>query len=165
MICFLFLNLKLLGYTNYKLYDNTIALQLGDLMKENRYKEWDFSENSDNNAVFEDLFENIQTYGFDYMEKMKDFDNLLNAYEIRVPGLLNIKRDYRLPILYFIKGEIQKGLKFIDEVIERQNQPFDVSSIKKTVEATKLIYVSGYGKVSDEYLRFKENYLELIKNI
>lgn len=100
-------------------YDFTIIRQIGYLMPERHYKDWDFVEGDDNTGVFEDLLRQIKTYGFDYVESMKDFNNLFKAFEMGT-SILNVSRDRRLPILYYLKGEKEKGLKFIEEALERQ---------------------------------------------
>jgi len=144
-------------------FKHTISLQIGYLMPENSYKEWDFIENVDNSSVYENLLHCIQTYGFAYQEKMKGFDNLFEAIEKRVPGVLNQARDRYLPILYYLKGEKQKGLQFIGEAIERQKKPFDETSMPKFSGAKEVITIvgSGYGKVDPEYLKFVDKYKEL----
>ncbi|MFT3740237.1 MAG: hypothetical protein QM786_15940 [Breznakibacter sp.] len=138
----------------------TISLQIGDLMPGNSFKEWDFAENADNSYLYEDMLKNIQTYGFAYQEKMKDFDNLLEAFEKRVPGILNQARDRYLPILYYLKGDKQRGLKAIEEAIEKQKKPLAESNIPKFSGAKEEITIigSGIGKVDPEYLKFAENY-------
>jgi len=145
------------------LLQSTIGSQIGYLMPENSFKEWNFAENADNSSVYEDILKNIQIYGFAYYDKMKDFDNLFEAIEKRVPGLLNQARDRYLPILYYLKGDKQKGLKVIDEAIERQNKPIDESKALKFTGAEELLSIvgSGFGKVSPEYLKFAEKYKAL----
>jgi hypothetical protein len=108
---------KLCGIDN-PVFDFTILKQIGYVMPEDSYKEWDFVEGSDNSGIFKDLFRHIKTYGFEYFEKMKDFNNLFQTFE--KGSVLNISRDRRLPILYYLKGEKEKGLKFIEEALERQ---------------------------------------------
>lgn len=143
-------------------FKHTISEQLGYLMPHKAYKEWDFVENADNTIAFEDLLNCIQTYGFEYFERMKDFNNLFEAFETRTPGLLNHARDRYLPILYNMKGEKQKGLQFIKEAIERQKKPVDDDKkefLKKLAgSGGQVIIGSGIGKVDPEYLKFAENY-------
>lgn len=145
------------------LLQTTIGIQIGYLMPESCFKEWDFVENADNSSLYEDILKNIQTYGFAYQEKMKNFNNLLEAFEKRVPGVLNQARDRYLPILYYLKGDKQRGLKAIEEAIERQKKPLDESNIPKFSGAKeeRTIIGSGIGKVDPEYLKFAENYKAL----
>lgn len=141
------------------IFKHTISLQLGDVMPGNSYEEWDFVENADNSSVYENLLSCIQTYGFAYQEKMKDFDNLLEPFEKREPGILNYYRDRYLPILYYLKGDKQKGLKAIEAAIERQKQPFKESDLPKlSGEDVLTIIGPGIGKVDPEYLKFAEKY-------
>lgn len=150
---------------NNGLIQSTISLQIGYLMPGNSFKEWDFVESEDNTNTFEDLLKSIQTYGFEYFEKMKDYNNLLEAFEIRSPGLSNQVRDRYLPILYNIMGEKHKGLQFIEEAIERQKKPVDDEKkefLKKLAgSGGQVIVGSGMGNVDPEYLKFAENYRAL----
>lgn len=151
---------KLTGYNSLAIMQPTIGSQIGYLMPGNSFKEWDFAENADYSYLYEDILKNIQTYGFAYQEKMKDFDNLLDAFERRTPGILNQARDRCLPILYYLKGDKQKGLQAIEDAKERQKKPFDQSSMPTFSGAKEVITIvgSGIGKVDPAYLKFAENY-------
>ncbi len=150
---------KLTGYNSFDIMQPTIGTQIGYLMPGNSYKEWDFIENKDNSHLYDDILTNIQTYGFAYQEKMKDFDKLLEAFEKREPGIFNSARDRCLPILYYLKGDKQKGLKAIEAAIERQKQPFKESDLPKlSGEDVLTIIGPGIGKVDPEYLKFAEKY-------
>lgn len=150
---------------NNPLLQSTIGLQIGYLMPGNSFKEWDFAENGDNSYLYEDILKNIQIYGFAYQEKMKGFDNLLEAFEKRASGILNQAQDRYLPILYYLKGDKQKGLKAIEEAIERQGKPVSESEIERLKKLAgsggQVIIGSGIGKVDPEYLKFAENYKAL----
>lgn len=93
------------------IFGHTILKQIGYLMPENTHKEWDFVENANNTRVFEDLSKSIQNFGFPYLEKMKHFDNLLQTFERREQGVFYASRDKYVPILYYLKGEKEKGLE------------------------------------------------------
>jgi len=156
---------KLTGYNRLDIMQPTIGNTIDDLIPENSYKEWDFIEGEDNSHLYDDILSCIQTYGFPYQEKMKDFDNLLEAFEKRAPGILNWARDRYLPILYYLKGDKQKGLKFIEEAIERQKQPISETELERLKKLAgpggQVIIGSGIGKVDPEYLKFAENYKAL----
>ncbi len=147
------------------IFNTTISSQIGYLMPERNYKDWEFSKGKDNTKVFDDILMAIQTYAFPYQEKMANFENLFEAYKKREPGILHIHRDRYLPILYYLKGEKQKGLDFIKEAIERQKKPID----KKEMEIFKklagsdgqIIIGGGIGKVDPLYLEFAERYKAL----
>jgi hypothetical protein len=144
------------------IFDHTILQQIGYLMPENTFKEWDFVEDANNTRVFEDLLKSIQAYGFPYQEKMRCFDNLLQSFERRDAGILYIARDRYLPILYYLKGDKQRGVQAIEEAIERQKQPVSEETkeqLKKMAGAGgQVIIGSGVGQVDPEYLMFAERY-------
>ena len=56
---------------------------------------------------------------------------------------MNVSRDRRLPILYYLKGEKEKGLKFIEETIKKQQQSI------------------GMGQLDSDYMEFAERYKDL----
>ena len=99
----------------------TLWQGLGYLMPENDYKEWDFINDGNNDEVLSDMFTNLFHYGEQYWIRLSDFDELFNAVYIREKGLLNDRRERLLPILYYMKGEKEKGIKFIQETIERRS--------------------------------------------
>lgn len=154
---------KLTGYNSLEIMQPTIGIQIGYLMPDKSFKEWDFVENADNSPLYEDILNGIQTYGFAYQERMKSFDNLFEAFEKRVSGVLNQARDKYLPILYYLKGNKQKGLEAIIEAVERQKKPLRESSMPKFSGAKEVITIvgSGIGKVDPDYLKFVENYKSL----
>ena len=159
------LRTKLTGYNSLEIMQPTIGRQIGYLMPENSFKEWDFAENMDNSHAYEDILKNIQTYGFAYHESMKDFDSLFEAIYQRVPGVLNQGRDRYLPIFYYLKGEKQKGLEAIEDAIERQKQPISEAEKERLKKLAGLggqvIIGSGYGNVDPEYLKFVDKYITL----
>ncbi|MBR4593107.1 MAG: hypothetical protein IKO33_00810 [Bacteroidaceae bacterium] len=73
---------------------------------------------------------------------MKDFNILFQAFENR-GSVVNVSRDRRLPILYYLKGEKEKGLKFIEETIKKQQQSI------------------GMGQLDSDYMEFAERYKDL----
>lgn len=113
---------KLTGYSGAKYMQPTIGKQLGYLMPENDFYEWDIVDDADNAEKFDSMFSNIQKYGYPYQEKMSNFDNLFEAFYNRDSGILNEGREKTLPILYYMKGEKEKGIKFIQETIERRSK-------------------------------------------
>lgn len=180
---------KLTGNDN-GLIQSTIGLQIGYLMPGNSFKEWEFTENRDNAPIYEDMLKQIQMYGLPFQEKMKDFNNLFEAIDKREPGILNQARDRYLPILYYLKGDKQKGLETIEAAISRQQTPLTDKEIKKTSSGETVvlradsdkkvgaevmdnllrnfpsggsivIIGSGIGKLDPEYLKFAERYRAL----
>lgn len=159
------LHSRLSGYSNNnRLISPTLHQQIGYLMPEDEYKEWDFVENMDNSKVYEDLLQCIQTYGFPYQQKLKQFDNIFEAYEKRFSGVLNIHRDKYLPIFYYLKGEKEKGLKVIEEAIERESKPLskeEIDRFSSSVGPNGEVFIRGPVGVDASYLEFVERYKSL----
>lgn len=179
---------KLTDCKSSKYIQPTIGTQLGYLMPDNDYREWVCIEGADNAPQLNDLSNSIVAYGYKYIDRMANFDNLFEAFAKREPGILIHARDEYLPMLYYLKNEKEKGLKFIEEAIERRSQPMDKeekASLQKQVgpegrilmagedngsidwkqleKLERIIIVgSGYNGVIDPlYLKFVENYKAL----
>jgi hypothetical protein len=76
-------------------------------------------------------------------------------------GIVHIARDRYLPILYYLRGDKQSGLKVIDEAIERQLHPKQ-PEIPHIEGASVELYVGpSFGRVDPAYLTFVENYRNL----
>lgn len=95
---------------------------LGYLMPEDEYKEWDFINDGNNDEVLSDMLSNLFHYGEFYWTRLSNFGELFNAVYVREKGLLNDRRERLLPILYYMKGEKENGIKFIQETIERRSK-------------------------------------------
>ena len=141
-------------------YESVVHKQIGYLMPFKQYKEWVFYEEGDECAVFDDMFKSIQEYAFPYYQQMSDLNNV---FEIMVlgTGVTHFSRDRFLPILYYLRGDKQSGLKIIDEAIERQLHPKQ-PEVPHIEGATVELFVGpSYGKVDPAYLTFVENYRNL----
>ena len=137
---------KLTGYSGLKYMQPTIGKQLGYLMPVNFFYEWDIVNDADNTEQFDSIFNNIQKYGYPYQEKMSKFDNLFEAFYHRDSGILNEGREKTLPILYYMKGEKEKGIKFIQETIERRSKrPTDEELLGGRSKENAIILRAGEG--------------------
>jgi hypothetical protein len=180
------LHSKLMEYST----NGTTGMQIGYLMPENTFKEWDFVENSDNTFLYNDIKKTIEIYAFAYFEERKDVDVFFQLLKERNRHVLG-GIDVYLPILYYLKGDKQRGLKVIEEAIERMSKrptdeeiraksgnPKNMVIIrhddKRTAEEIKeieknlpsggsIMFVgAGYdGVVDPSYLKFVENYIKL----
>ncbi|MFA7401732.1 MAG: hypothetical protein GX612_05325 [Bacteroidales bacterium] len=140
------------------IFKHTINEQIGNLMPNKIFKEWDFVENADNTCLFEDLLKSIQTYGFPYQEKMSHFDNLF-VDTLNKKHHANIYK--LLSILYYLKGEKTEGWKIVEDALGKEKertkeyefptQPFNpmnnVSFGKEITEKEKQIIEQKYMKL------------------
>lgn len=109
----------------------TLWMPIGYLMPEVNFKEWDFIDSVDNEDILTDMLSAIQKYGEPYWDKMSYFDNLFDAVFVRTTGLFNGKRNRLLPILYYMRGEKEKGQQVIDDAIkEMQRVKSDVELLE-----------------------------------
>lgn len=151
---------QLLSESDTLYYDSVIHSQIGYLMPTNHYKEWSFVEGEDTTCVFDDMFECIDTYASSYYHQMSDLNYVFETIKTG-EGILHISRDRYLPILYYLRGDKQSGLKVIEEAIERQLHPKkpEVPNIKGA--QVELFVGLSYGRIDPSYLTFAENYRNL----
>lgn len=179
---------ELTGIDKLALMKPTMSTDIGYLMPENRFKRWEFSYEFSNEKEFSEMFKAIETYGNGYWEKYSNSDVFFHAFYIREAGIQNATRDKYLPILYYIRGEKEKGLQVIEDAIIRmgtrqtdeeiqkesisgdayviragEGKPLTMEEWNKMLKERKNIIIvgSGVGKVSQEYLDFKERYMQL----
>lgn len=155
----------------------TVGKGLGYTMPVNTFKEWDFAENQDNTATYDDMFNAITTYGFAYFTGKDRHSMIVGLYE-------NIQV---LSISYFLNGEKEKGLQVFNEFLERKSRRPTDEEIRQGTPAEKMKiirYDSGYtpeqiqemeknlpsggslvflgagqdGVIDPQYLKFAENY-------
>ncbi len=149
--------LKLVGYRAQGHWGS----QLGYLLPDPTYKEWEFSPLEDNEKVYEDLFSSIEQYGFPYLDYMNDEEQYFNRLVNREPFLL-MARDHFLPILYYLRGEKEKGMEVIQEVIQRQldERPTRNHVLSKEEEGKTIVLYAGIDPdVSEKKVR------ELLKTL
>ncbi len=96
----------------------TLWMPIGYLMPEGDYKEWNFIDGVDNADVLNDMLSAIKKYGGLYWDKMCEFGSLFDAVYDRTTGLMNDRRNRLLPILYYMRGEKEKGQQAIDSAIK-----------------------------------------------
>lgn len=177
---------ELTGINKLALMKPTMSTDIGYLMPENRFKKWELSYEFSNEKEFSEMFKAIETYGNEYWGKYSNSDVLFHAFYIREAGIQNVTRDKYLPILYYIRGEKEKGLQVIENAIARmgtrhtdeelrwnQNENMAIlrageGSHMSAEEMEKLLrdngsfmIVAGDGVVSPEYLEFREKYMQL----
>jgi|GEM_PF-4941048 len=158
--------LKLTGFDKLKVIAPTIHLPIGYIMAENKYKEWEFVQGVDNDAVFMDMFKTIDQHTPLFWNKFKTRDTLFEAYR-NAKGILSVAGLEYLPILYFLKGEKEKGLACIQENIKRMSTPIPAKGDWNAIfnENQKGRFTSGHnGQVDPAYTAFAYEYEQLITN-
>jgi len=93
----------------------------------------------------------IKTYGLPFIEKYQNPDELLKCIE-EAKYILSENRDYDLPIMYYLNGNKQKGIHFIEERIEKQKKQLSDNKITKSAP------VLSKEIINPTYLRYYENF-------
>lgn len=94
--------------------DSTVNLSLGYTMPQNKYIEWDFCTGSNMFEIAESIKQALIEYGIPYLIGTMDYWNLIKLYEKH--GLAG--QCYIIPIIYFMLGEEESGLKYLEESID-----------------------------------------------
>lgn len=154
------LSYQLTGYNRLAFMQPQIGTQIGYLMPENKPKIWEFVNNTDNTMTIEDLLYNLKNYAIPYQKKYQEPSVFFDSIDdVNIAGYLI--RDRYLPILYYLRGDKQSGLKVIEEAIERQLHP-NMPIVPSIRGAEVELYVGpAYGRVDPSYLTFAENYRNL----
>jgi hypothetical protein len=136
----------------------TIGLQIGYVMPETSYKEWDFAKDTDNTSVYENLFMNIKLYGFSFFYKMSDINNVFDYYQKKRD---NAAPPYKaLSILYYLKGEKSEGWKVLEEALikEKERVRQHETPSKEFNPMSGVIF--GKNVTEKEKQRFEKKYLK-----
>lgn len=101
-----------------------IGGQIGFIMPEQKYIQWRMNRAMPCTPYVDNMMESIQKYAFPYYEKMKDLNTMLNIVELR-KGISNDRRDYYYPVMLYLAGRKEEGLRHIERVldIERYHGP------------------------------------------
>ena len=120
---------QLLGKKNQYQPNMSFSLWLLDKSKTMRTM-WEFVDGCDNTAMLDEMFSNIMMYGTEFWTKMTDPD-------IFYENCLRLGDRTDIPVLYYMRGEKEKGLQYIEK------------------------YICQHAKTDAWYLEFIENYKKL----
>ncbi|MDE6872079.1 MAG: hypothetical protein K2J62_08190 [Bacteroidales bacterium] len=121
---------------------NTISEHIGYIMPIDDWKEWDFIEHGNTpEFIINDLREALQKYSIEYCKRFLTIDDIIAKIESEAWNPSNYSLFRRLPILYYLTGYKQKGIKFINRVFK---EGFSEADLLFTNE-----YISNYMKLPD----------------
>ena len=123
------------GFYDKKFAAPSMSIQLGYLMPGKDYKEWDFYDGVDIQALIDDWGDSIKTYGFAYYRKYNSIDAVFEFFLSKTQDPKFTCSQYYekyLAMLYYLKGEKEKGLKFLDETIHK----YDIAPKEKYLTVT-----------------------------
>jgi hypothetical protein len=99
------------------------SVNIGYLTPCENYKEW-FVENSAPNDVrqeiIDDIISNIETYAIPFLNKYSDIKELIHGIE-EGNRFLSFQSEYKLPILYFLNGECDLAIAYMNEALKRKS--------------------------------------------
>ena len=99
------------------------SVNIGYLTPCENYKEW-FVENSAPNDVrqeiIDDIISNIETYAIPFLNKYSDIKKLIHGIE-EGNRFLSFQSEYKLPILYYLNGECDLAILYMNEALKRKS--------------------------------------------
>lgn len=107
------------NYSWLKRYNNTIYEHIGYIMPNDACVEWDFLEYETNPENTINSFKNaIQQFARVYYERFPNYESIISyILENRSWNPINYHCYARLPILYYLVGQKQKGIDFINKAL------------------------------------------------
>lgn len=100
------------------------SVNIGYLTPCENYKEW-FVENSAPNDVrqeiIDDIISNIETYAIPFLNKYSDIKELIHGIE-EGNRFLSFHSGYKLPILYYLNGEYDFAISYMNEELKRKSR-------------------------------------------
>ena len=98
------------------------SVNIGYLTPCENYKEW-FIENSAPNDVrheiIADMIKNIETFAIPFLNKYSDVKELIHGIE-EGNRFLSFHSGYKLPILYYLNGESELAVSYMNEELKRK---------------------------------------------
>lgn len=96
-------------------YTSTISEHIGYIMPIHDWKEWIFVEYGTNSKVLiNDLKKSLKKYSEIYCAQFSNIENVIEMIEDKGWGSAYSKLFARLPIMYYLTGQKQKGIEFIN---------------------------------------------------
>ena len=96
----------------------SIGENIGYLMPINKFYEWDFSDEKTIDSQVEKWGNAIKKYAFNYYEEMGSFEKIFDIF-CNDKHVTSSQKESYIPVFYYLMGEKEKGLKFIEETIEK----------------------------------------------
>ncbi len=94
-----------------------LSLNIGHIDPSGHFKDWYFKESSTIPGICDEMFLEIQQYGYPFYKEYEDIARLIDMYEHkRMVGLDNGLRFINLPLLYLYSGQQRKGVDFMDAI-------------------------------------------------
>ena len=88
-------------------------------------KKWElFIDNGRTDEILAEMFSVVFKYGEPFWKELSDFDNLFNVVSNGKKFVIyNHTKECLLPIFYYLRGEKEKGLEYIEEIKKHGGNP------------------------------------------
>lgn len=143
-------------------YIASVGLNVGYLMSEENYKEWEFALNQDIVTVVDSMAEAIIQYGIPYLNELSDEVNLIEVFDKPLYHIGFKTKSYLVPVIYFYRGEKKLALQSLEQFIEE----YHVSFIRYCERLKVEQHLSDTRDVVDKdllnYMVFVENFKRFI---
>ena len=99
------------------------SVNIGYLMPCEQYKEWRVENSAPNDVcqeIIDDIIGNIETYAIPFLNKYSDIKELIHGIE-EGNRFLSFQSEYKLPILYYLNGEYDLAVAYMNEALKRKS--------------------------------------------
>ncbi len=99
------------------------SVNIGYLMPCEQYKEWRVENSAPNDVcqeIIDDIIGNIETYAIPFLNKYSDIKELIHGIE-EGNRFLSFQSEYKLPILYYLNGECDLAVAYMNEALKRKS--------------------------------------------
>jgi len=108
---------ELMEFDMMKNFVPILQIQIGYIIPERKFFEWDFDEKTDVNAFCSKISKAIIKYAYPFYKKYSTFDAIANAV---IDGRYAwTKGRYYTPIVYYLYNKKEYGIKYIEDNKER----------------------------------------------
>ena len=137
---------------------------IGYLMPQNTFVDWRLAENDSDDyylRMIKDIIEAESLYVLPYMEKLSSIRSFIEALE---SGTVQFSYDRKsVPIAYFLLGEKEKALKYIDNHLDKLAHDDEIGRPPETIIGEDYIKVVSYPQENKELIIWQE-FAEKFKN-
>ena len=99
------------------------SVNIGYLMPCEQYKEWRVENSAPNDVrqeIIDDIIGNIEKCAIPFLNKYSDIKELIHGIE-EGNRFLSFQSEYKLPILYYLNGEYDLAVAYMNEALKRKS--------------------------------------------
>ena len=105
--------------TGIKEYGNTVQTDIGYIMPQNHYKEWDYSEQTYTSIFFKDIRTTIEKYAYPFFDRYSNLDSIERSI-LNGAFHTTTDRDILLAIIAYLREDKVLAQGYLDKFIKKR---------------------------------------------